>query len=112
MSGELRAALTKLDPSYPGYINVSENESGVTITLRGDPKIVSDGSYVCGYERDRGLPGRCVPGDGNCNNYCGADRTQPFAAAPKKTAQTFEGVVAVLTLTPEQWAQLRRQLLV
>lgn len=27
-------------------------------------------AYICGYETDKGKPGRCTPGDAHCNNYC------------------------------------------
>lgn len=109
MSGELRAAYTKLDETYPGYINVSENESGITIVIRGDPKKVS-GSLICGYARDYGQPGRCTPGDELCNNYCNHDTSQPMPDRPGLCEQTLEGPTAQVTFTHREWQQIARQL--
>lgn len=51
---KLITAVTKLDPSYPGFVNVTREDDGfVVLTVRGDPKKV-DGVYICGYARDRG----------------------------------------------------------
>jgi hypothetical protein len=54
---------------YPPYANITIDGDEVTITVREAPKI-REGCYVCGYAADRGQPGRCTPGDANCNNYC------------------------------------------
>jgi hypothetical protein len=106
MSGETRAAYTKHDPLYPGFINVTEDESSITITMRGDPKVVS-GSFLCGFAHERGLPGRCTPGDPNCNNYCNHDDNQPMPDSPAPSSQTICGDTVQLTLTKLEWLALK-----
>jgi hypothetical protein len=41
--GACKLAHTNPDPSYPGYINVAETDSGVRIIVRGDPVTGADG---------------------------------------------------------------------
>ena len=106
----LIAAHTTLATSYPGYVNVSREGGDVIITVRGDPK-VRDGAYICGNPSDKGKPGRCLPGDDNCNNYCNcAPEKGPMADHPKPCVQTFEGTTVSVRLSAEEWASLFREL--
>lgn len=104
---KLITAYTTLAPIYPGYINVSREDDGcVVISVRGDPKSRS-GEFICGHSSDKGKPGRCTPGDENCNNYCNmAPQKGPMVDAPKDCIQTFEGVTVTLRLTADEWANL------
>jgi hypothetical protein len=103
-------AHTNLDPAYPGYINVTPIEGGmVRVTVRGDPAR-REGIFVCGYSRDRGQPGRCTPGDANCNNYCNsAPEKGPMQNKPKPASHVDPGATATLTLSAEVWADLLRR---
>lgn len=94
------AAHTNPGWAYPGYINfTSEDDGTVSIYLRGDPSTV-EGCYVCGYERDKGQPGRCTPGDDRCNNYCAlAPQKGPMQAAPASCSQVRAGETTKLILT-------------
>lgn len=105
---ETLAAYTKLGTAYPGYINLRAFPDGsVQITMRGDPDERPDSCYICGHDRDRGKPGRCTPGDENCNNYCNmAPEKGPMAQAPKSTVQYFEGETVRLMLSAEEWRDL------
>lgn len=98
-------AHTKLDPVYPGYVNISSEDDGsVIVTTRADPT-VRDAVYICGYARDKGQPGRCTPGDDHCNNYCNkAPQKGPMADSAKACTQTFEGATAAVRLSSEEWA--------
>lgn len=100
-------AHTNLDPAYPGYINFTREDDGsVTVILRGDP-VVKDGCYVCGFERDKGKPGRCTPGDDNCNNYCNmAPAKGPMVNAPKDCVQVIEGACASVKLSAADFESL------
>lgn len=104
-------AHTKLDPVYPGYVNISgEADGSVIVTARADPT-VRDGVYICGYASDKGQPGRCTPGDEHCNNYCNqAPEKGPMADSAKACFQTFEGATASVRLSPEEWATIVQQL--
>jgi hypothetical protein len=108
---KLIGAFTTLAPVYPGYINVSQEVGGaVVITMRGDP-IIRDGAYICGNPSDKGKPGRCLPGDENCNNYCNmAPQKGPMQDHPKPCVQTFEGKTVSVRLTAEEWAALSAEL--
>lgn len=111
MSDVCRLAHTNIDPSYPGYINVTETDSSVRITVRGDPITREDSLFVCGHTaRDVGRPGRCTPGDEHCNNYCNCDPSQPMPDSPKRTVQVFEGHTVQLTVTRKAWELMRVQL--
>lgn len=102
------AAHTNFDPTYPGYINVSKRDDGaVVVIVRGDPKEVQ-GAFVCSTWSG---PGRCKPGDANCNNYCNmAPEKGLMQPAPKSCTNTHEGATAQLTLSAEVWAQLKERL--
>lgn len=93
------AAHTKIG-SEPGYINFTREDDGtVSIHLRGNPETI-DGEYICGYEADRGKPGRCTPGGMNCNNYCNlAPQKGPMQDRPLPCKQTYCGESATLTLS-------------
>lgn len=102
-------AHTKLDESYPGYINIKRQDDGsVVLTMRGDPSSRA-GCFVCGTAKDKGQPGRCTPGDEHCNNYCNmAPEKGPIQPAAAPTTQIFEGPTAVVTLTAEEWDGLAK----
>lgn len=105
-------AYTKVDPIYPGFINFTPaDDGGVTIHLRGDPT-QQNGAYVCGYSNDQGLPGRCSPGDENCNNYCNlAPSKGPMQPRPKPCQHTKCGDTTSLVLSAAEWASLKDQIL-
>lgn len=86
-------------------------DGSVQITVRGDPEVNPQGCFVCGYEQDKGKPGRCTPGDENCNNYCNmAPEKGPMADAPKSTVQHEEGETVRLMLSAEEWGDLVKTL--
>jgi hypothetical protein len=101
-------AHTNLDSIYPGYINFTPNEDGsVTVILRGDPKKAA-ASYVCGFAKDKGLHGRCTPGDENCNNYCNmAPEKGKMQPHPMPCEQVYEGQTASMTLSAEAFEKLK-----
>lgn len=100
MTKELIGAYTKPGSEYPGYVNVSRDGETVTLIVRGDPEIRENGIHVCGYAADRGKPGRCTPGDANCNNYCNmAPEKGPMQDHPKPGRRVFEGRTITLILT-------------
>lgn len=109
---KLIAAYTTLAPLYPGYINFSRDDDGsVVISMRGDPR-VRDAAYICSNPSDRGKPGRCLPGDENCNNYCNmAPQKGPMQDHPKPCTQTFEGETVTVRLTAAEWGELFHALL-
>lgn len=100
MTGKCVYAHTNLDPTYPGYVNFTREDDGtVSLYVRGDPKPF-DGTYVCGFERDRGSAGRCTPGDDCCNNYCNmAPAKGPMQPHPKDCKQVECAEVVKLTLS-------------
>lgn len=105
MSDEIRA-YTKMDPIYPGYVNIKKADDGsVVLTVRGDPKN-REGSFICGYAKDKGQPGRCTPGDDHCNNYCNlAPEKGRMQDHPLKTTHVDCGSTAVITLTADEFAK-------
>lgn len=105
---KLIAASTTMAPIYPGYVNFSREDDGsVTVITRGDPEVAEDRAYICGYARDKGQPGRCTPGDENCNNYCNmAPQKGPMQDRPKPCTQTFEGKTVSVRLTADEWKEL------
>lgn len=105
---KLIGAMTKPGAEYPGYVNASRDDDGsIVLTVRGDPEFREDGAYVCGYARDKGKPGRCTPGDENCNNYCNsAPEKGPMQDHPKPCRQVFEGETVELRLTAEEYAEM------
>lgn len=94
------AAHTNPGSQYPGYINFTREDDGtVTVHFRADP-VKSEGSYICGYERDKGHPGRCTPGDDRCNNYCNlAPEKGKMAPSPADCSHVREGATATLKLS-------------
>lgn len=100
-------AYTNFDPIWPGYINVSKNDDGtVTVILRGDPK-KQNGSYICGFAKDKGTHGRCTPGDDHCNNYCNmAPQKGKMQDHPLECEQVLEGAFASLVLSAEAFQLL------
>lgn len=110
---KLITAYTKLDAIYPGYLNFSRDDDGsVIVTARGDPTVRPDGALVCGHAADRGKPGRCTPGDENCNNYCNmAPQNGPMAASPKSCTQTFCGETVAVRLSSQEWDDLVHDIL-
>ncbi len=70
MAREYISAFTNPGCDFPSYINFSQDgPDTVVITMRGDATPVN-GFHICGHIKDKGKPGRCTPGDRNCNNYC------------------------------------------
>lgn len=106
------AAHTNASAPYPGYINVSRQEDGaVSITLRGDPKVIENAAYVCGFQRDKGQPGRCTPGDDRCNNYCNmAPSKGPMQRSPAPCTQVICGETVKLTLSAADFEALIAEL--
>ncbi len=100
-------AHTNANSIYPGYINFTREDDGsVSVHLRGDPSVV-DGAYVCGYERDKGQPGRCTPGDDRCNNYCNmAPQKGPMQDSPAPCVQVICAETVKLTLSAADFARL------
>ncbi|MER9912808.1 hypothetical protein NKJ71_19470 [Mesorhizobium sp. M0050] len=104
------AAYTKRDQLFPGYVNVTNDERGVVVTVRGDPKTI-DGAYICGHAHDRGRPGRCTPGDQSCNNYCNmAPEKGPMQDAPLACKQTHCGETVSVRLSVDEWTTLLKDL--
>lgn len=101
---KLIAAHTNFDTSYPGYINFTREDDGtVTVLVRANPETVED-SYVCGYARDKGQPGRCTPGDDRCNNYCNlAPDKGPMQKHPASCSHVREGASARVTLSADDF---------
>ena len=107
MTKELIGAYTKLDAEYPGYVNASAEGDTVTFTVRGDPDVYENAGFICGYARDRGLPGRCTPGDENCNNYCNlAPKKGRMQDHPKPCRRVVEGKTVTLSMSKTEWAAL------
>jgi hypothetical protein len=93
---------------YPEYVsvNATDDPDKFTVSVRSPPK-VEQGSYVCGYARDKGQPGRCTPGDEHCNNYCNmAPDKGPMADHPASCEHTREGSTAMATLTMVQMDEM------
>jgi hypothetical protein len=105
------AAWTSLAPVYPGYVNFSHDDDGsIIVSVRGDPT-TRDGAYICGYERDKGQPGRCTPGDAHCNNYCNkAPQKGPMADRPKPCTMTNTGETVMARMTAAEFAEFVREL--
>lgn len=104
---KLVTAFTKTDAIYPGYINVTRRDDGIVLTVRGDPLVSENGSFVCGYERDKGDVGRCTPGDANCNNYCNmAPSKGPMADAPKPTTVWTEAETTHIVFDERTWQMI------
>lgn len=102
------AAHTNPGADYPGFINFSREADGsVTVHFRGNPEVRENSSYICGFDRDKGKPGRCTPGDDRCNNYCNmAPEKGKMQEHPAPCRQTIEGKTGTLTLTAEAFAAL------
>lgn len=105
-------AMTKDGADYPGYVNATQDDDGsIVLTVRGDPTIRENSAFICGYARDKDKPGRCTPGDENCNNYCNnAPEKGPMQDQPKPCTQVFEGETVSLRLAPEEYAELLSEL--
>lgn len=104
MTKELIGAYTKFRGSFPGYVNASRDGDKVILTMRGDPEH-RNGEYICGHAGDKGQPGRCTPGDENCNNYCNsAPEKGPMQDSPKPCLQVFEGETVTILLSSDEWA--------
>lgn len=104
MTKELIGAYTKMSGSYPGYINASRDGERVVLMVRGDPDVLENRAFICGFARDKGQPGRCTPGDENCNNYCNsAPEKGPMQDHPKPCTQVFEGKTVTVSLSADEW---------
>lgn len=103
MTKELIGAFTKSGGSYPAYVNATRDGEAVVLTVRGDPT-VRQAAFVCGHAVDKGQPGRCTPGDDNCNNYCNsAPEKGPMQDMPKACEQVFEAKTVTVTFSAEEW---------
>lgn len=104
---KLITSYTTLEPIYPGFVNVSRaDDRSVVLYVRGNPE-KRDAAYICGFAADKGMPGRCSPGDDACNNYCNmAPQKGPMADRPAPCSQTSEGKAATLRLTADEWEKL------
>lgn len=109
--GKCISAYTKLDPTYPGYINLTREDDGrVSIYVRGDP-LKRSGSFICGNASDKGQPGRCTPGDDRCNNYCNAAPEKgPMRAAPAACEHIVCGETVKLSLSAPEFDALLAEL--
>lgn len=105
-------AHTNLEATYPGYINFTREDDGtVTVHLRGDPEVLEDRFYICGFERDKGQPGRCTPGDDRCNNYCNmAPSKGPMQPHAASCTQVICGETVNLTLAATDFDKLIAEL--
>ena len=107
MTKELIGAYTKSGCEYPGYVNASAEGDMVTLIVRGDPTVHEDAEFICGHARDRGQPGRCTPGDDNCNNYCNlAPEKGRMQDHPKRCRQVVEGKTVTLTMNKAELGAL------
>lgn len=102
------AAITQTDPIYPGYLNFTRMEDdSVTIHVRGKPE-THNGAYICGHKSVKGEDGRCTAGDEFCNNYCNmAPEKGPMQKSPMNCTHVLCGSEASITLTAEQFAELK-----
>ncbi len=100
-------AFTPPSSLYPPYLNVSRLDDGsVKVIVRSAPA-TRKGAYICGYERDKGQPGRCTPGDERCNNYCNmAPQKGPMKDAPAPCERVTEGTTATMVLSEADWRSL------
>jgi hypothetical protein len=105
-------AHTNLGATYPGYVNFTREDSGaVTVYVSGDPKVLEDRFYICGFERDKGQPGRCTPGDDRCNNYCNmAPSKGAMQPSPAPCTQVICGETVKLTLAAADFDKLIAEL--
>lgn len=107
-------AYTAPGGSYPEYISVNETDDQdlFTISIRSKPTINENGSFICGFAKDKGQLGRCTPGDDHCNNYCNmAPEKGKMQDHPKACQQVSEGATALITLTMAQMEQLAGDIL-
>lgn len=104
-------AYTKFDSVYPGYLNVTEKPDGSAVLhVRADPE-KRKGVYICGRASDKGHPGRCTPGDDNCNNYCNmAPEKGPMQKSAKECEQVLCGQTVSLELSADEWAKVKKDL--
>lgn len=105
-------AYTKPDVVYPGFVNFTPaDDGGVAIHLRSDAE-KRQGSYICGYAKDKGQHGRCTPGDERCNNYCNmAPEKGAMQSHPAPCEQILCGSTASLSLSADEWAKLKQQII-
>jgi len=98
-------AFTALTGTYPGYVSINRDEDGnIAVTVREAPKVF-EGIHVCANKSDAG-PGRCTPGDLNCNNYCNmAPEKGPMQARPLPATHVTEGKQATFVVPADVWAK-------
>ena len=101
-------AYTAPGSQYPGYVSINRTPEGdVEVTVRSAPK-ERDGVYVCGFAKDRGMPGRCTPGDEHCNNYCNmAPQKGPMQDHPLPCHHIDCGVTAAFTIPADEWEKVK-----
>jgi hypothetical protein len=106
--GKTISAHTNAEATYPGFVNFTREDDGtVSVHLRGDPKILEDRFYICGFERDKGEPGRCTPDDDRCNNYCNmAPSKGPMQPHAAPCTQVICGETVKLTLSAADFDKL------
>ena len=105
MTHENLFAYTAPGCEFPGYLSINRLPSGdVSISLRSAPKVIEDSIFICGYASDKGKPGRCTPGDENCNNYCNlAPEKGPMQPRAKSCRQVVEGALVELLIPKDEW---------
>ena len=108
---ELIGAYTAVNgDSYPEYFNATRDGDEVVITVREAPTIREDSTFICGFARDRGKPGRCTPGDACCNNYCNmAPEKGPMQDHPAKCRRVFEGKSLQMRMPLTDWLAIVRE---
>lgn len=91
-------------PSYPGFVSINKDDDGnVVVTVREKPT-VREGAYVCVPKKNAG-PGRCVPGDANCNNYCNmAPEKGAMQDEPNPCTHIDEGRQVSIVVPAEHWS--------
>jgi hypothetical protein len=79
--------------------------------VRGGPKVLEDRFYICGFESDKGQPGRCTPGGDRCNNYCNmAPSPGPMQKQAMACTQVICGETVKLTLAAADFEKLVAEL--
>lgn len=103
-------AYTAPGTDYPGYVSINRTPDGdVEVTVREAPTVHENSIHICGFASDKGKPGRCTPGDENCNNYCNmAPQIGPMQAHPKPCTQISEGRTVTFTMPAAEWESLEK----
>lgn len=99
-------AYTAPGAEYPEYLNAQVVDGKVRVIVREAPTVRENGSRICAHPKDRG-PGRCVPGEETCNNYCNmAPDKGPMADRPAPCRQVFEGKTLEIDIPLSEWQRM------